>query len=154
MISRCPPAITSLRYPLKELAFDPSRNRNYNVIVIALEGVRFDNLNRDIMPNTWSFGQQNIVYNNHYSGGNGTRFGLFSLFYGINGTYWHNFLAQRRSPLLIDSLIDRGYDFKILSSTRLTFPEFRKTAFIRIPEYIEDTVSPGGCTGKGQDHHR
>lgn len=134
---------TSLRYPRKELVFDPSKNRNYNVIVIALEGLRFDMLSKDIMPNTWSLGQQNIVYNNHYSGGNGTRFGLFSLFYGINGTYWHNFLAQRRSPLLIDSLIDRGYDFKILSSTRLTFPEFRKTAFIRIPEYIEDTVSPG-----------
>ena len=134
---------TSLTYPLKELFFDPSKNSNYNIIVVALEGLRFDNLSRDIMPNTWSFGQQNIVYNNHYSGGNGTRFGLFSLFYGINGTYWHNFLAQRRSPLLIDSLIDRGYDFKILSSTRLTFPEFRKTAFIRIPEYIEDTVSSG-----------
>ena len=137
---------TSLRYPLKALAFDPSENRNYNIIVVALEGLRFDNLNRDIMPNTWSFGQQNIVYNNHYSGGNGTRFGLFSLFYGINGAYWQNFLAQRRSPLLIDSLIDKGYDFQILSSTRLTFPEFRKTAFIRIPEYIEDTVSSGDAT--------
>ncbi len=126
-------------YPKEPLRFDPQRDRRYNVIVLAVEGLRFDMLDPEIMPNTWKFSQQNLAFTNHYSGGNGSRFGIFSLFYGIHGSYWHNFLARRISPLLMDTLIDKGYDFSILSSTLLTFPEFRKTAFVRVPSHIEDS---------------
>ncbi len=141
-------ANTSLHYPKKTVRFDPLEDKKYNIIIIVVDGLRFDMLNEDIMPNTWEFGQRNIIYSNHYSGGNGTRFGIFSLLYGIEGTYWHTFLAQRVSPVLIDALIDRGYGFKILSSTRLTFPEFRRTAFIKIPESIEDRVTTGDASEK------
>ena len=44
--------------------------------------------------------------------------------------------------------MDRGYDFSILSSTRLAFPEFRNTAFVRIPQFIEDEVSKGSTAGR------
>ena len=136
------PAVnTALKYPKEKLGFDPEKDKKYNIIIIAVEGLRFDNLDKDIMPNVWKFGQDNIIYSNHYSGGNGSRFGIFSLLYGIDGTYWHTFLAHRTSPVLIDTLVGKGYDFKVLSSTALTFPEFRKTAFIRIPEHIEDTFT-------------
>lgn len=130
---------TTLNYPQKPLRFNPSAGKKFNIIIIVVDGLRFDMLSKDIMPNTWEFGQRNIIFKNHYSGGNGTRFGIFSLLYGIDGTYWHNFLARRVSPVLIDVLGDNGYEFKILSSTHLTFPEFRKTAFIRIPDSIEDS---------------
>ena len=141
-------ASSLLHYPRKAVQFDPVRNKKYNIVVIVVDGLRSDMLNEDTMPNVWAFGQQNIRYLNHYSGGNGTRFGIFSLMYGIEGAYWHTFLAQRMSPVLIDTLIDRGYDFKVLSSTRLTFPEFRKTAFLRIPESIEDRVTEGNAAEK------
>lgn len=130
---------SSLNYPRKQPVFDPATSRNYNMVVIVLDGLRFDMLDHDVMPNLAAFAEENIVYAEHYSGGNGTRFGMFSLLYGIHGSYWHTFLAQRRSPVLLDTLQDRGYDFTILSSTRLSFPEFRKTAFIRIPDKIKDT---------------
>ncbi len=130
---------TTLNYPQKPLKFNPSAGKKFNIIIIVVDGLRSDMLDKDIMPNTWEFGRRNIIFKNHYSGGNGTRFGIFSLLYGIDGTYWHNFLARRVSPVLIDTLIDNGYEFKILSSTHLTFPEFRKTAFIRIPDSIEDS---------------
>ncbi len=130
---------TTLNYPKKPLRFNPSAGKKFNIIIIVVDGLRFDMLSKDTMPNTWEFGQRNIIFKNHYSGGNGTRFGIFSLLYGIDGTYWHNFLARRVSPVLIDVLSDNGYEFKILSSTHLTFPEFRKTAFIRIPDSIEDS---------------
>ncbi len=132
---------TTLHYPQKPLRFNPSAGKKFNIIIIVVDGLRFDMLSKDIMPNTWEFGQRNIIFKNHYSGGNGTRFGIFSLLYGIDGTYWHNFLARRVSPVLIDVLGDNGYEFKILSSTHLTFPEFRKTAFIRIPDSIEDSFA-------------
>lgn len=136
---KVPVSSTSLRYPKNIIRFDPSLDKKFNVLVIVVDGLRFDMLDRETMPHSWEFGQKNIIFANHYSGGNGTRFGIFSLFYGIDGTYWHNFLARRISPVLVNTLVDKGYDFKILSSTRLTFPEFRKTAFIRIPERIEDS---------------
>lgn len=130
-----------LNYPKKVLRFDPAKDKKYNIIIIVLEGLRFDMLDKEIMPNVLKLGQKGMIFNNHYSGGNGSRFGVFSLLYGIHGAYWHNFLAHRISPVLIDTLIGKGYEFKVLSSTRLTFPEFRRTAFIRIPEAIEDTFT-------------
>ncbi|UCG79034.1 MAG: sulfatase-like hydrolase/transferase [Nitrospirota bacterium] len=133
---------STLNYPKEDLKFDPARNKGWNILIIVIDGLRFDMLNKDTMPNLWEYSKNNLYYKNHYSGGNGTRFGIFSILYGIHGSYWHNFLAQRRSAVIIDSLIDLDYDFKILSSTRLTFPEFRKTAFIKIPEHIEDNF-PG-----------
>jgi len=129
----------SILYPKEPLRFDPLHDKKYNVIILAVEGLRFDMLDPEIMPNTWKFSRQNLTFTNHYSGGNGSRFGIFSLFYGIHGSYWHNFLSHRISPVMMDAMIEKGYDFSILSSTMLTFPEFRKTAFIRVPSSIVDS---------------
>lgn len=131
----------ALKYPKSPLKAD--ENKNYNILIITVEGLRFDMLDPEIMPEVWRFSKEAIVFKNHYSGGNGSRFGIFSLIYGLSGTYWHSFLANRVSPVLVDSLIDRNYEFIVLSSTRLTFPEFRKTAFIRIPDAITDTFDTG-----------
>lgn len=130
-----------LNYPKSPLRF--KEHKNYNILIIAVEGLRFDMLDPEIMPEVWRFSKEAMVFKNHYSGGNGSRFGIFSLLYGLSGTYWHSFLANRTSPVLIDTLMERNYEFLILSSTRLTFPEFRKTAFVRIPDAITDTFETG-----------
>lgn len=129
----------AISYPKERLTFDAARDRRYNIVIIILEGARADMLNEEVMPNISRFGREHTTFMNHYSGGNATRFGIFSLFYGLPGTYWHTFLAHRVSPVLIDTLIEKGYDLKILSSTRLTFPELRKTAFVRVAEHITDS---------------
>ena len=97
--------------------------------------------NEQVSPQIWKFSQKTLVFNNHYSGGNASRFGIFSMFYGVYAYYWHQFLGARQSPVLLDELINLGYDFRILSSTLLTYPEFRKTAFIKIPDDIDDRLS-------------
>jgi membrane-anchored protein YejM (alkaline phosphatase superfamily) len=130
---------TVLHYPKAPLQFAHSADRKYNILLVVIDGLRFDMLDPEVMPNVWDFSRDSVIFRNHYSGGNGTRFGIFTLLYGIHGTYWHTFLANRVPPVLIDTLIDAGYDFKIFSSTSLTFPEFRKTAFLRIPEGITDS---------------
>jgi membrane-anchored protein YejM (alkaline phosphatase superfamily) len=127
----------SLKYPLAPLTFSPNSPR-YNVVLLAVEAFRWDMLTPEVTPHLDEFAQQNIRFVNHFSGGNGTRFGLFSMLYGLYGSLWHPFLAARQGPVLIDALRERDYRFLILSSTRLTFPEFRKTAFIKIPESILD----------------
>lgn len=131
---------TLLKYPLKELNLREGL-KPINMVWVVIESWRFDTMNQENTPDIWKFGEGAWVFNNHYSGGNASRFGIFSLFYGIYGTYWHQFLAERQSPVLLDVLQQMDYEFQIISSTRLTFPEFRKTAFRNIPgEAIMDQL--------------
>lgn len=131
-----------LNYPSPEFTFEDNL-KPVNIVWIAIESWRFDMLNEEVSPNINRFSKNEIVFENHHSGGNGSRFGIYSMFYGIYGTYWHQFLAERKSPVFIDLLQKMGYDFKILSSTQLTYPEFRRTAFVNLPPDSIDDRLPG-----------
>lgn len=126
-----------LNYPLKPIQMPPE-GRKPNIIWIILDGYRYDMLSPEVTPHIHAFSKTAQVFANHHSGGNATRFGLFALFYGIYSYNWHQFFAERVSPVFIDTLIQAGYDFSINSSTALTYPEFRKTAFVKIPASIND----------------
>lgn len=131
-----------LQYPLSapDLSGDVKR---WNIVWIALESWRFDMFDEQVTPNLAKFAQRGRVFERHYSGGNATRFGVFSLFYGVHGTYWHQFLAERRSPVFLDALQTLGYEAWIASSTQLTYPEFRDTAFVKLPDEAIDDRLPG-----------
>jgi len=131
----------TLRYPLHPLVRTPGAPTP-NVLIVLLDCWRWDMLNAQVTPNLARFADQSVVLKEHYSGGNATRFGVFSLLYGLYGYDWHAFLGERRSPVLLDELQRLGYDFKILSATRLTYPEFRKSAFVHLADAIEDEL-PG-----------
>ena len=77
--------------------------------------------------------QRAANFRSHYSGGNGTRMGMFSMFYGLYGSYWFSFLNEGRGPALLDVLLDGGYQTATYTSARFTYPEFDKTIFRRIP---------------------
>lgn len=128
-----------LNYPLNELKGD--KIKKYNILFIVADGFRYDMLSPDVTPNLYKFGKENIILENHFSGGNGTRFGIFTLIYGLYGNLWHSFLDSRQSPVFLDTLQKLDYDFSILSSTRLSYPEFRSTAFVKLQNYIFDTHS-------------
>ncbi|MEC9491602.1 sulfatase-like hydrolase/transferase [Flexistipes sp.] len=134
-----------LDYPKEKIEISDNKSNLPNIVLIAIDGWRFDMFNKSVSPNITNFAEKALVFKNHYSGGNASRFGIFSIFYGIHGYYWHSFLNERQSPVFIDTLQKLNYNFRIISSTRLTFPEFRKTAFVKIPEYIEDSL-PGKDT--------
>jgi len=134
-----------LDYPKKEIQIPDNTSNLPNIVLVAIDGWRFDMLNENVSPNITRFAKEALVFKDHYSGGNASRFGIFSIFYGLHGYYWHTVLNERQSPVFIDTLQKLSYNFRIISSTRLTFPEFRKTAFVKIPEYIEDSL-PGEDT--------
>ncbi len=137
----------SLNYPKKPLE-RKDKKKYLNIIWILVDGWRYDMLDKEVCPNIWEFSKRSLVFNNHYSGGNASRFGVFSLFYGIYSYYWHQFLSELQSPVFMDELIDLNYDFKIMSSTKLTYPEFRRTIFIKIPpDSISDRMQ-GDCLQK------
>ncbi len=126
---------SSLNYPKAPLQFNQA-SPNPNILIMFIEGARFDCLNEKCMPRLHQFGEQHVIADQHYSGGNASRFGIFSALYGLNATYWHSILAERRSPVLIDELQRRDYQFGIYSSTNLNFPEFRQTAFVNLSEDV------------------
>ena len=132
------PAVAGrLRYPRAAIRI-PANGPRPNVVLIAVEGLRFDMLDPKVMPFLSSWSSKQLVFQNHYSGGNATRFGIFSLLYGLLGTYWDRFLAAGKSPVLLDVLRMRGYEFRILSCTDLHYPEFRETAFRHVGSSIRD----------------
>ncbi|MCU0576997.1 MAG: sulfatase-like hydrolase/transferase [Desulfobacterota bacterium] len=131
----------TLVYPREPLVRKPV-SKLPNILWIVVDAWRFDMLKEEVAPNILRFSQEALVFSNHYSGGNATRFGVFTLVYGVYGTYWQSFLAEGQSPVLLDELMKLGYDFRIISSSQLTNPEFRRTAFVKLGPYITDTL-PG-----------
>ena len=113
-----------LEYPKNEIILSDDLSNKPNIILIVIDSLRFDMLNPEVSPNIYEFSKNSINFTNHYSGGNSTRFGIFSVCYGIYGYFWHDFL-DRRPPVLIDTFKKLGYQFNILSATSLTFKDFR-----------------------------
>ncbi|MCK5106569.1 MAG: sulfatase-like hydrolase/transferase [Elusimicrobiales bacterium] len=122
-----------LDYPKNKITFNGKPNKRPNIIFLVGEAVRYDMMTADIMPNTYDLAKKSLVFKNHYSGGNCTRFGIFSLFYGLYGSYWFNVLGERRSPVMMDVLQELDYRFKIYAAVKLSFPEFNKTCFVNVP---------------------
>ncbi|MEX2130398.1 MAG: sulfatase-like hydrolase/transferase, partial [Pseudohongiellaceae bacterium] len=125
-----------LDYP--ELAdLSPSTSPNpqpYNIVWLVAESWRADSLNPRVMPNTHTFAINNLWFQEHYSGGNGTRMGMFTQFYGIYGSYWFDMLQTRTPPVLMNYLQQQGYQFKAFTSSAFTYPEFDKTIFSALPQ--------------------
>ena len=117
-----------LVYPLYPLTCQPSRTPP-NIIVIIIDSWRSDALNAHVTPNLDRFARSAVRFMDHHSGGNGTRIGVFSLFYAIPGTYWHRMLAERQGPVFITQLLERRYDVRVFRSAPLFSPEFDRTVF-------------------------
>lgn len=123
--------VTSLRYPLKPIKVKPEA-KTYNIVWLVAESLRADMVDPGIMPATEKFARHSIWFKNHYSSGNGTRMGIFGMFYGLYGNYWFPFLDAARGPVLVDLLIEKGYQFGLYTSAKFTYPEFDKTIWARI----------------------
>jgi len=103
-----------------------------NLIFIVLDSWRADKLTPEITPNIAQFANDSWQFTNHFSGANSTRVGIFTLFYGIAGTYWHAMLAENRGAVLINEFIKQNYQLGIFASAKLTSPEFDRTVFSRV----------------------
>ncbi|MBN2845250.1 MAG: sulfatase-like hydrolase/transferase, partial [Deltaproteobacteria bacterium] len=117
--------------------------KKMNLVWLVAESWRDDMLTPEIMPETWRFAQENQSFAHHYSGGNGTRMGLFSMFYGLYGSYWFPFLGLQQSPVFIDTLQQLGYQFNLHTSQSFSYPELDKTIFSKISRSDLHEVSEG-----------
>ena len=142
---------SSLLYPRSPLKIEPPA-KPLNLVVIIVDSLRRDMFTPEIMPETWAFSKKAAVFRDHYSGGNSTRFGVFSILYGIYGNYWFGMLGERRAPVLMDALAAQGYDLRLYASSKLSFPEFNKTCFVNVPrENIYDEPKGADMAQRDQD---
>ena len=121
-----------LAYPAAPLRARPPEPA-YNVVVLVAESLRADMLHPDVMPELWAFSRGATRFTDHYSGGNGTRMAMFSMFYGLYGNYWLPMLDARRSPVLMDRVQALDYQLLLQTSATFTYPEFDLTMFARVP---------------------
>jgi len=126
-----------LNYPLKPLVIDKEAKR-FNIFIIASDSVKYSIMNSEVAPNVEKFKKDALSFEHHYSGGNCTRFGIFSFFYALNPTYWFSFLNANQKPVLFDVLKKLDYEIEIVSSTNTNWPEFRKTCYVDIQPSIHD----------------
>jgi membrane-anchored protein YejM (alkaline phosphatase superfamily) len=122
----------TLNYPLAPLQVVKPEHP-LNIVWLVAESWGGKMLDPEIMPATWAFAAQAHRFTQHYSGGNGTRMGLFSMFYGLYGSYWFQFLDERRSPVIMDVLQEQGYQLSLYTSAKFSYPEFDQTLFARVP---------------------
>lgn len=105
-----------------------------NILIIAVDSLRWDMLDEKWMPNTTQFAQSAITFHMHQSNGNATKPGIFSLFYGLPASYWDLFSSTRTPPVLIQRIQKLGYTPEILSSTTLVSPAFDRNVFSSIED--------------------
>lgn len=117
-----------LNYPLRPLQCE-SPKKPYNIVIIAIDTWRYTEMNSKVTPNIYQFAQNRLQFKQHYSGGNCTQPGIFSLFYGLPANYWDAFFDQQKRPVLIDQLVQNNYQFGIYASAPLNFPAFNRTVF-------------------------
>jgi uncharacterized protein len=137
-----------LNYPLAPLRCS-TREPEWNVLLIVVDAMRADSLTSELAPQMARFAEGAVRFERHYSGGNSSRAGMFSLFYGLPPTYWEAFDGVGRTPVLMDMFQERGYQLGLFSST----PVYRgvgldRTAFARVPNLRLETVgAPDGSSG-------
>lgn len=100
-----------------------------NILFLVLESWRFDALSDKVTPHIAAFAENNLRFLRHRSGGNATRVGIFTLFYGIPGTYWQSALQTGTRAALVQRLDRLGYHFALYPSAPLYSPEFNRTVF-------------------------
>ncbi|MFT5690528.1 MAG: membrane-anchored protein YejM (alkaline phosphatase superfamily), partial [Planctomycetota bacterium] len=136
-----PPVIelegVELDYPHAMPMLDPEGARP-NVLILVVDCLRQDILDQETMPNVTEWSEDARIFDDHVSGGNSTRFGIFSLIYSLHGSYWFPFLQERRSPVLIDVLAEADYQFGIFGAASMNYPELRDTTWASIPESVHD----------------
>jgi membrane-anchored protein YejM (alkaline phosphatase superfamily) len=118
----------NLNYPMHQLQLQ-LRNNAPNILIIGIDDLRPDMLQKNIMPTIVDYAKQSIQFKNHYSGGNCTQPGLFALFYGLPATYWDATYTNEIRPTMLQQLQQHSYNLGIFMSASMLQPPFYKNIF-------------------------
>jgi membrane-anchored protein YejM (alkaline phosphatase superfamily) len=122
-----------LQYPLSPLQC--AGGDGMNLMFIIADALRGDVVTPELAPRISAYAAgEGMDFRNHFSGGNSSRMGMFSLFYGLPPGYWSTFSSLQRPSVLIDELQARGYQLGLYSSATMYRPVvLDRTAFANVP---------------------
>ena len=131
--------VANLNYPLAPL--ECSQSDPLNLVIILVDSMRAGLLGKGQTPNMDQFAAQRASrFSNHYSGGNSSRMGVFSLFYGLPPGYFSSFEAIQKPSVLMDQLMAENYQLGLFSSSNMYRPvTLDRTAFANVPNLRIET---------------
>jgi membrane-anchored protein YejM (alkaline phosphatase superfamily) len=133
----------SLNYPLTPLKCNtPSPHKvPLNLLIILVDSMRSGLLDAGLAPNMKRFADERAMYfKKHFSGGNSSRMGVFSMFYGLPPSYFGSFESLQKPPVLMDQLMLNGYQMGLFSSSNMYRPvTLDRTAFANVPNLRIET---------------
>jgi uncharacterized protein len=142
------PEAGELNYPLAPMRCE-SRTPELNVLLVVIDAMRADALTPAVAPRLSALARGAIEFDRHYSGGNSSRAGMFSLFYAIPATYFDEFASRTRPPVLMDVIRQHGYELGIFASSPIyRLVDLDRTAFARVPNLRLETRSGDGSSGR------
>ena len=134
-----------LSYPLQPLVCDKDQARLPNILFVLIDALRPDKISPEFTPRIAQFATEGLQFQNHYSGGNSSRMGIFSLFYGLPSTYWQTFYDLQRPPVLMEHMAARDYETAAFSSVGYGSPsQIDRTVFAAISSEARYTAPRDG----------
>ncbi|MCL2626355.1 MAG: sulfatase-like hydrolase/transferase [Cystobacterineae bacterium] len=106
---------------------------NHNILFIAIDSWNPKAFDSVSTPNIYRLASQYEYFSNHNSSSNGTRGSLFGIFFGLPLSYQTDFGASKKSPVLIEQLVNRNYAIQVFPSGTLPAPPFHEILFRKAP---------------------
>jgi len=123
------PESGQLNYPLAPLNCDADGPLP-NMLFIVVDAMRRDQLSEQLTPAVMNFSRDALDFQNHYSGGNSSRMGFFSIFYGLPSTYWQSFYNSQKQPVLMEQVLASDYQLFLSSAVGFGSPsQIDRTVF-------------------------
>ena len=115
---------------VRQTPCDATAQGQLNLLIILIDGLRPDGIAERQTPNIARFRSQSLDFENHFSGGNSSRMGIFSMFYGLPSTYWQSFYGLQREPVFMETVREQGYEVGLWSAVGFGSPsQIDRTVF-------------------------
>ena len=103
-----------------------------DVVLVIIESMRSELVDPAVMPNLWQYVDKGIHCRQHFSAGNATNHGMFSLLNGLDATLYSR--LSRRKPLLNRLFQAAGYEVAFFAAHD-DWQAFRMDGFINADHF-------------------
>lgn len=128
--------VSQLITKLKILPKDIKAQNKPNILIVHVEALRSDMLNKENMPNLYKFGTTTAeILHHHFSSSNNTVGSMFGLISGLSGQYYPHFRDTPFMPPAIEIFKNLGYQFAIFNSVSNEYQNAESLLFSNFKKY-------------------
>ena len=94
----------------------PSGDSPPDILIVIMESLQHSIISPEVMPNTHRFARQGLMLQNHFSGGNSSSLGIFSLVNGLESSFFPR--ASDFEPLMNRLLRQAGFEIGFFGGSK------------------------------------